>query len=166
MFKQFAIYWFCRGIVFGALKGKMFLKIFFENYTFQQFDAIKHPFWPEFRETRRDEKSTREARSSKLSRNREVETRLAATLIITSISNLTTKWWSIFWQEKEKNKNFFHLEHTVPYPEEIQNWLDFISNFFPRVLVSLGQLELAPVLVELHSHLHRQVYIIFISIWK
>ena len=39
----------------------------------------------------------------------------------------------------------------MPYPEEIQNWLDFISNFLPRVLVSLGQLELAPVLLELQK---------------
>ena len=43
-FGMYCVYWFCRGIVFGALKGKMFLKFFFENYTFQQFDAIKHPF--------------------------------------------------------------------------------------------------------------------------
>ena len=64
MFKRFATYWFCRGIVFGALKGKMFLKFFFWKLYFSTIWCHKTPIltWISRNETRREI----DARSEKL----------------------------------------------------------------------------------------------------
>ena len=119
--------------------GKLFYLAEYTNYA-KEFSILKD-FFDQFPEWKRIVPY--------------IETKMSCS--VDSISVFPTwlpseKWPKTF--GKKRRKTSFHLEHTVTCPEEIQNWLDFFSNSFPRMLVSIGQLELAPVLLELHSHLH------------